>query len=88
MAAQGCALAPRNRRLSATLSAQPRLTYGVLSELPLARQSDRLLAPGHRISDRRARLASGLVAGFVAVLLRRAELASLSVIHHSVRRRP
>ena len=46
------------------------------------------LAPGHRISDRRARLASGLVAGLVAVLLSRAELASLSLIHRNVRRRP
>ena len=37
-------LAPRNRRLAAPLSAQPRLPYGVLSDLPLTRQSDRLLA--------------------------------------------
>ena len=36
--------APRNRRLPASLSAHPHLTYGVLSDLPLTRQSDRLLA--------------------------------------------
>ena len=39
---------PRNRRLPASLSAQPRLTYGVLSELPLTRQTDRLLPPRNR----------------------------------------
>ena len=37
-------LASRKRRREAPLSAQPRLPYGVLSELPLTRQSDRLLA--------------------------------------------
>ena len=30
-------MAPRNRRLAASLSAQPRVTYGVLSDLPLTR---------------------------------------------------
>ena len=38
--------APRNRRLAAPLSAQPPLPYGAVSELPLTRQSDRLLAAG------------------------------------------